>query len=131
MVCISGWCHLNSFLLGTDKILKLTGSVVLANESNVRLLHEAHHLAHFIDFNVHPQYVKQRSEHWQHLRKQSLITGSTIYSALGFRGTEQMKLHFREFVLKEHDRIFDDDTIQRMQYGTDNEVIPYRHPFIK
>ena len=131
MVCISGWCRLNSFLLGTDKILKLTGSVVLANESNVRLLHEAHHLARFIDFNVHPQYVKQRSEHWMHLRKQSLITGSTIYSALGFRGTEEMKLHFREFVLKEHDRIFDDETIQRMQYGTDNEVIRYRPQSIK
>ena len=52
-------------------------------------------------------------------------------SALGFRGTQEMKLHFREFVLKQNDSIFDDQTLLRMQYGTDNEVnyfaILYRH----
>ena len=46
-----------------------------------------------------------------------------MYSALGFRGTQEMKLHFREFVLKQNDRTFDDQTLLRMQYGTDNEVI--------
>ena len=45
-----------------------------------------------------------------------------MYSALSFRGTQEMKLHFREFALKQNDHIFDDQTLLQMQYGTDNEV---------
>ena len=131
IACIGDLCHLNSFLLGTEHILKCSGSVVLSKETNVRLLHEAEDVSSLIDLNKHSEYIKQRSEQWKELRSQCFITGSTMYSALGFRGTQEMKLHFREFVLKQNDHIFDDQTLLRMQYGTDNEVnyfaILYRH----
>ena len=123
IVCVSDLCRLNAVLLGTDKILKCSGSVVLAKENNVRLLHDAEHLSTVIDLDEHTQFVKQRSEKWKELRLQSSITASTMYSALGFRGVNKMKLHFREFILKQNDRVLDTILIQRMQYGTDNEVI--------
>ena len=131
IACIGDLCHLNSFLLGTEHILKCSGSVVLSKETNVRLLHEAEDVSSLIDLNKHSEYVKQRSEQWKELQSQCFITGSTMYNALGFRGTQEMKLHFREFVLKQNDHIFDDQTLLQMQYGTDNEVnyfaILYRH----
>ena len=89
----------------------------------MRLLHEAEDVSSLTDLNKHSEYVKQWSEQWKELWSQCFITGSTTYSALGFRGTQELKLHFREFVLKQNDCIFDDQTRLRMQYGTDNEVI--------
>ena len=88
----------------------------------MRLLHEAEDVSSLIDLNKHSEYVKQWSEQWKELQSQCFITGSNMYSALGFRVTQEMKLHFREFVLKQNDRIFDDQTLLRMQYRTDNEV---------
>ena len=88
----------------------------------MRLLHEAEDVSSLIDLNKHSEYVKQQSEQWKELWSQCFITGSTMYNVLGFRGTQEMKLHFREFVLKQNDHIFDDQTLLQMQYGTDNEV---------
>ena len=123
IVCVSDLCRLNAVLLGTENSLKCSGSVVLSKENNVRLLHDAEHLSTVIDLDEHTKFVKQRSEKWKHLRSQSSIMASTMYTALGFRGVNEMKLHFREFILKQNDRVLDPLSIQRMQYGTDNEVI--------
>ena len=123
IVCVSDLCHLNAILLGTDNSLKCSGSVVLSKENNVRLLHDVERLSTVIDLDEHTKFVKQRSEKWKHLRSQSSITASTMYTTLGFRGVNEMKLHLRKFILKQNDCVLDPLSIQRMQYGTDNEVI--------
>ena len=77
----------------------------------MRLLHEAEDISSFIDLDKHCEYIKQLSEKWRELQSQCFITGSTMYSGLGFRGTQEMKLYFREFLLKQNDHIFDDQTL--------------------
>ena len=129
IACIGDLCHLNSFLLGTEHIFKCSRPVVLSKETNVRLLHESEDVSPLIDLSKHSEYVKQRSEQWKELCSQCFITGSTMYSALGLRGTQEMKLHFREFVLKQNDRNFDEQTLLRMQYRTDNEVRYFAIPY--
>ena len=79
------------------------------------MLHDVEHLSTVIDLDEHTKFVKQRSEKWKHLRSQSSITASTMYTTLGFRGVNEMKLHFREFILKQNDRVLDPLSIQRMQ----------------
>ena len=67
IACIGDLCHLNSFLLGTEHILKCSASVILSKETNVRLLHEAEDVSSLIDLNKHSEYVKQQSEQWKEL----------------------------------------------------------------
>ena len=83
--CIACIGDLNFFLLGTEHILKCSGSVILSKETNVRLLHEAKDVSSLIDLNKHSEYVKQQSEQWKELWSQCFITGSTMHQCVRFQ----------------------------------------------
>ena len=67
--------------------------------------------------------MKQHSEEWLAIKQTVHVTGSTTYNVIGFRVGEEMRQHYDEFVHKKSRRQFDEETQQRLNHGTANEVI--------
>ena len=96
--------------------------ISLESQSNVRRLHDINVVMGHIDVTRKPQFMRQDSNKWKQFRKSSHITGSTAYSALGFRGVSHIRSHFREFIHKKGPRQFDTATQARLDYGREHEV---------
>ena len=122
MHTIGELCTVSSRLLNTSLLLQLHGVCKLADNPNVNLLHDANLLFEFCIVNKSSKVTRQGSDQWFINRKKALVTASTLYSALGFRGMAEAKIHFQEFVLKQDERQFDDFSMRRMRYGLENEV---------
>ena len=93
------------------KLMKLMSNVQLNNHLfasstqrhlsegyNIRLLHEADYVMMKVDPVEYPHLIKYSSEMFQDLRRQSLLTSTTIYNALGLFSSKAMKLHFCNFI---------------------------------
>ena len=66
--------------------------------------------------------IKQRSKEWFEARENAVVTGSTIYSAVGLDGLKRMREHFDTKVCSEK-RLEPSQAVKdAMQYGTDNEI---------
>ena len=115
-------CKVSTRLLGTTHLLKLNGICELAQNPNVNLLHDVSTVTDFCYVDACASITQQGSTEWKSNRKLSVVTASTIYTALGFRGLAEAKLHFREFVLGQDDREYDEFTYRRIQHGSENEV---------
>ena len=50
--------------------------------------------------NTYPEFVKQRSTLWYSLRKESRLTGSSMYNAIGLRSLKEEQKHFDSFILR-------------------------------
>ena len=69
-----------------------------------------------------PHFVKQRSEEWHRIRREALITGSTIYKALGLDTLKAQKEHFDSVMCGVSEKQPSDEQLKNMKYGTDNEI---------
>ena len=65
--------------------------------------------------------IKQRTEKWHSIRKEALVSGSTIYQALGLDTLKRQKEHFDKVVCDMPEQPKSDEVQRAMQYGTDNE----------
>ena len=66
--------------------------------------------------------IKQRSEKWFALRKTAVVTGSTIYKAIGLDGLKNQREHF-ENVCCGIDKKRPSESVQKaLDYGTENEI---------
>ena len=97
-------------------------NVKLSTQMNVRRLLSVDYVSRHIDIQARPHLIKQGSDQWKEFRKQSHITGSTAYNALGFRGFSKVKEHFNEFVYKRQPKPFPPDVQMRLQHGSSHEV---------
>ena len=97
-------------------------NVKLSTQMNVRRLLSVGYVSGHIDIQASPHLIKQGSDQWKEFRKQSHITGSTAYNALGFRGFSKVKEHFNEFVYKRQPKPFPPDVEMRLQHGSSHEV---------
>ena len=114
-------CELLSSLHGNQHLLK-TSTLNISNCQNVQCLQSPSYISRYIDLNVNTHLVKQKSDEWFDLCKNCFITASTIYTALGFHGRKELKMHFNEFVYKKGRRTHDDFTQRKLDHGTENEV---------
>ena len=65
---------------------------------NIRLLHSAEYVLSKVDPIDYPHLIKDGSEMFLDLKRQSLITCETVYNSLGLYTSKAMKLHFRQYV---------------------------------
>ena len=70
----------------------------LSEGYNIRLLHEGDYVMTKVDPVEYPHLIKYSSEMFRDLRRQSLLTSTTIYNALGLFSSKAMKLHFHNFI---------------------------------
>lgn len=126
--------HIGKFLScaamiqGASGFQHLEGPCDLTAQQNVRILHEPDILQSTMSMPLDSAYVKQRSSLWHETRNKAVITGSTAYSALGFRTSDDMKWHFQQFVYRTRTRQFTEQQRQNMHYGSINEVNQYSLP---
>ena len=105
-----------------NESLMRTGNIDLSTQMNVRRLLSLEYVFRHMDIQESSHLIKQGSEQWKEFSKKSHITGSTAYSALGFRGFSKVKEHFNEFVNKRPPKPFPQDVQLCLQHGSTHEV---------
>ena len=100
----------------------MTQNINLSTQFNVRRLLSVEYVSKHIDIHESPHLIKQGSDQWKQFRKESHITGSTAYNALGFRGFSKVKEHFNEFIYKRPPKPFPPDVQLRLEHGSRHEV---------
>ena len=100
-----------------------SGKVNVTERDNVQRLHDTNVVKKIVNITKNTHLMKQHSEEWLAIRQTAHVTGSTTYNALGFRGGKEMRQHNDEFIHKKGRRQFDEETQQRLNHGTVNEVI--------
>lgn len=102
--------------------------------------HPAYHELHEDEETNDPRRIKQRTERWLDLRKQALVTGSTLYAATGLDGLKKQKEYFDKVICKVEEEK-SNQVKKNMEYGTNNEinaiatlvtkVLPVLHPCLE
>ena len=130
------WCLLMATINRNTQCFLSSGTVDMEQQRNYRILLKPNAIeARFPGFlDNNPEYVQQRTPEWFAIRRQSMITGSSMHNALGFRTLKAQKDHYDEFVLGKVRPVT--QTPAAMVHGTTNEVwlciILYTlHPVIK
>lgn len=118
-------CGIMASLNHSDGNFIASTSTNIDSLHNVRILNQPQYIQRNINLQLHPQFVKQRTNMWFRLRKKSYVTGSTLFNALGLSTLQNQKKHFREFVLDMAKPSVDEETQKRLQHGIDNEVQNY------
>ena len=67
------------------------------------------------------EFVKQRSQTWANLRNGAMVTGSSLYRAIGCGTLKEQKEHYDK-VVNHIDKPVSEYTQKCFQYGTDNEI---------
>lgn len=103
----------------------LSGDVDLAENPNCRFLLPPEQLSDHHDLQEDTHLVKQGTDLWKKLRKESFVTGSTMQKALMLGAAKGAKRdynrHFREFVTKEEPPPFPPGVQVRLDHGLSHE----------
>ena len=74
-----------------------------------------------IDAKKQSPLIKQHTEAWHKLRQGAVVTGSTMYSALGLRSLKEQKQHYDQ-VYEGKQTAVSDELQELFDYGTKNEI---------
>lgn len=92
------WCKIMAMVNQNEEHFQSEGPIDLDDQSNGWILLEPDVINDHDFLLENPHYVKQRSTLWFDMRKQSKMTGSSMYNALGLRSFKDQKLHFEHFI---------------------------------
>ena len=90
--------NLMSTMQNNNHIFSSSTQKHLSEYYNIRLLHTTDYVMSKIDPVDYPHLIKDGSEMYLDLRKQSLLTCDTVYNALGLFTSKAMKVHFRQYI---------------------------------
>lgn len=113
-----------SIITETNSSYQLSNTVELACQNNYVCLvgiESQDKLEHILT-NETLCVVQQKSEAWFSARKSAVVTGSTIYKALGFDGLKKQQSHYNVVYCNAESAERDVETLKRMQHGTINEI---------
>ena len=82
-------------------IFNSSNNIDMHRISNLRLLHDASYICDNINALDYPHLIKKNSDNWHDLLHQSYVTDTTICDALGLKGFNTMRKHFKQFVKEE------------------------------
>ena len=82
-------------------IFNSSNNIDMRHISNLRLLHDASYICDNINALDYPHLIKKNSDNWHDLLHQSYVTDTTICDALGLKGFNTMRKHFKQFVKEE------------------------------
>ena len=66
--------------------------------------------------------INQRSDAWFSVRTHAVVTGSSLYRALGFDGLKQQQCHFKKVYKNEPEETPSSETMKMMEHSTLNEI---------
>ena len=81
-----------------------SGKVNVTKGENVQRLHDTNVVKRFVNLRRNTHLIKQHSEEWLQLRQEAHVTRSSAYNVLGFRGSEEMRQQYDEFIYKKERR---------------------------
>ena len=99
-----------------------SGRVSVTERENVHRLHCTNVVKRFVNLRENTHLMTQYSQEWLQIRHEAHITGGTSYNALGFRGGQEMRQHYDEFIHKKRKCQIDPETQQKFHHGIANEV---------
>ena len=97
--CVDNLCYSVAVINGTDgQYVRGSGTdIYLQRQNNYVCLTEANgNILSQIDASQASDYIKQRTQIWYDIRKGAVLTGSTLYQALGFSSIKDMQSHYDE-----------------------------------
>ena len=100
------------FSFTTDRL------VLLSNQTNYVHLAETMNLPE----DNQLRFIKQRSEKWFTVRKTAVVTGSTLYKAIGLESLNLQLEHFDSVVYQKEKEEPSAEVKDRMEHGTVNEI---------
>lgn len=115
LLCNDSLCSMAAALGGVSHLTKTDDRIILEEQGNIVCLAAG-------GSSENPPLIKQRTEIWHALRKQSKITGSTINTALGLDGLKKQKSFWEERDGKKEAEQIPDFLKERFEYGTRNEL---------
>ncbi|VDI01697.1 Hypothetical predicted protein [Mytilus galloprovincialis] len=120
---IDEFSYTSAFLQGSDTYVKASTNINLEHQPNFVCLQgiKEYDVTDSIPGNEILSVMEQKSTAWFKVREQAVLTGSTIYRALGFDGLKNQKAHFDK-VFNKKTEPFDDETLKRLKHGSDNEI---------
>ena len=117
-------CRACSALSGSEYNFSVTDTVQMGFQENFVCLKgiACPEKVGALDDNMVLSNINQRSDAWFAVRKTAVITGSTLYKALGFDGLKAQKAHYAMVFQGEEPSSPDNETQKRMEYGSKNEI---------
>ena len=115
-------CALLSEINGTLDLFTFDRNVDLQKQGNCKFLHNPEQIKHRINFNNHPEAIKQKSKEWFDLRNKCRVTGSTLFNALCLSSLKLQKEHFEQFIEHKKPKDFPEDVQVKIDHGNKNEV---------
>lgn len=116
-------CILAAHIAGNSCSLPTESHVNLCEQSNVRMLLPPDKMHPDVDLESNPQYVKQGSDMWLERRRHSPVTASSLYNALGLRGSDAQRLHYKGHIQgADISETLDSAARERMAHGKKHEV---------
>ena len=115
-------CSILSKLNNMKEEFQDTGNVDLNVQSNLDILLSPEILQQYCNLKECPEFVKQRTDMWFNLRRESRVTGSTCFKALGFGLLREHQEHFDTFVLKKDPKPFSTEIQRKLDHGKINEI---------
>lgn len=80
------------------------------------------HLTEPLHQDIEYRFIKQRTDAWFAIRKDAIVTGSTLNAAVGLDSFKKQLQHFDNIVYGKEKSEFSETVKQRMQHGVDNEI---------
>ena len=115
-------CSILSKMNNMDEEYQDTGYVDLNIQSNMDILFPPEILKKYCNLSECPELVKQITEEWYNLCKESRVTGSTCFKAVGFGLLREQQEHFDTFILKRDPKPVSEEVKCRMEHGKLNEI---------
>ncbi|MES9902851.1 MAG: hypothetical protein ABW168_09220 [Sedimenticola sp.] len=81
-----------------------------------------HNYMHLTGLSSQARFVKQRSELWKEFRSSAVVTGSTLYDALGLRSLKNQTAHFDQVVSHIQKPEPTEQVKTMMKHGSENEI---------
>lgn len=130
--CNQEICRIMAHLNETSHFFPHENNIDLTKQTNCNLLLPPDQIADEVFLDRNPEYIKQRSEKWFHVRGKAHVTASTMYNALGLGKTSNKMNHFRQYVLKQPQKPVQKHIQDALDHGTRHEAsLSYVDRFIE
>ena len=115
-------CYIMSNINENNNVFACGTEIDLKKQSNLKILRQPETFSNKVNLDIHTHVVKQRTQKWMELRKQSNVTGSSMYRSLGLDTLKCQKEHYNEFILGNAPKPFTEEVQKRIDHGVENEV---------
>jgi hypothetical protein len=121
-VCITGTLELISKLgCALSCLCESTSLYITDKQSYLAMQANYVHLSESVNDDTDYRFIKQKTDAWFEVRKQAVVTGSTLNAAVGLESLKKQLEHFDMVAYGKEKPEFSEAVKVRLQHGVDNE----------